>query len=494
MRAAAVCLLAAAAAQHSRAAAPVSVKILAQTTYGEWEGWGVSLAWWAAVWGNSVPLADAAFSCADAVAVPGVQIALPGLCFNIARYNVGGCSNASAKGETIVYSPNIPWWKQGRAFWLDYDSDDPSSTSFDWNADPVQVAMLLAAKARGADTFELFSNSPVWWMLNNHNPSGNGDGGKDNLQPWNVANHSKYMAIVAAHTQAAWNVSWSSIELFNEPIANWWTAAGTQEGCHFDAATQAAALQALPAELAARGLAGTVRVAASDESQVDMALSTWRALDASTRAIIDQVNVHGYQHGGDRAALYAEAVVAGKKVLRDSEYGDGDGTGGTLATSVLADWASLHPLGWCYWQVVDVAAGWGMLQGDADTQRLVAVNTKHFVVAQFSRHIRPGMRTLGAADDRSATAAALDASSGVLVVVTANQQAAAADVVIDLSAFAAAPAGAADAWLTSTASATPDPAAAHSPLAGVRVAANKTIALSLPPWSVLTVEVKGVKA
>ena len=335
----------------------------------------------------------------------------------------------------------------------------------------------------------------MWWMLNNHNPSGADDGSKDNLQSWNVANHSKYMAIVAAHTRAAWGINWTSIELFNEPIASWWTATGTQEGCHFDASTQAAALSALPGELAARKLAGLIRVAASDESQVDMALSTWRAFDAPTRAIINQVNVHGYQEGGDRAALYAEAVVAGGKVLRDSEYGDGDGSGGTLASSVLADWATLHPRGWCYWQLVDVADGWGMLKGDADSGALTAVNTKHFVIAQFSRHIKPGMLTLGTGDPRNATAAAYDAVRQRLVVVVANQQAAAADFSVDLASFFQVPPGpVAGAWITSTASAQPDPAAAHSPLAGVAVDEAKSVALSLPPWSVVTFEVAGVAA
>jgi len=475
------------------ASAPIRVPILPASTFGAWEGWGTSLAWWANVWGTSAPLADLAFSCNESVAVPGIPNPLPGLCFNIARYNVGGSSNASAGGQHINLSPNMPWWKQIEAFWLDWESDDPTSASWDWSRDQNQRAMLLAAQARGADTFELFSNTPVWWQLLNHNPSGSDDGASDNLQPWNLANHSKYVATVAAHAARSWGVNFTSIELFNEPAAGWWKASGSQEGCHFDAATQAAVLAALPAQLARVGLAGRIRVAASDESRIDMALATWAALPAPAKAIIDQVNVHGYQEGGDRAGLYRAAVVEGGKVLRDSEYGDGDGSGGTLATSILLDWSQLHPRGWCYWQLVDVADGWGMLRGDADARSLLSVATKHFVVAQFSRHIRPGMETLGAADPRGATAAALDVAGKRLVVVTANQAATGASVVIDLSAFAAAPAGAARAWWTSTAAPTPDPAAAHTAVGGVAVAGDKTIALALPPWAVMTIEVDGVE-
>lgn len=82
---------------------------ISTTSFGAWEGWGTSLAWWANVWGTSAALADVAFSCHDAIAVPGIAQPLPGLCMNIARYNLGGSSNASAGGQRIVYSPNIPW-------------------------------------------------------------------------------------------------------------------------------------------------------------------------------------------------------------------------------------------------------------------------------------------------------------------------------------------------------------------------------------------------
>ena len=486
-------LIALAFLASSSAAAPVAIAILPNSSFGSWEGWGVSLAWSGVVWGSSAPLADAIFSLADAVELPNLG-AVPGLGFNIARYNVGGSSNKSADGNRIVYSKNIPWWKQARGFQIDWNSNDTHSQSWDFSTDANQVTLLQAAKARGANRIEFFSNTPLWWQLVNHNPSGSDDGSSDNLQAWNRGNHARYMASVAAWSRDEWGVTPTSIELFNEPIANWWKASGTQEGCHFDASTQAAVLAALPAELARVNLTGVVRVAASDESQVDMALATWRAFDAPTRAIIDQVNVHGYQQGGDRAALYREVAAAGK-VLRDSEYGDGDGSGATLATSILLDFAQLHPRGWCYWQTVDVADGWGMLKGDADSGALLAVNTKHYVIAMLSRHIREGMEIISADDPRSSTVAALDAARRVLVLVTANTQGGAVDVELSLAAFTSAPAAAAlPAWVTSMASAKPDGAAAHTPLAGVALGADRLIRLHLAARSIVTIEVPGVVA
>lgn len=119
------------------------------------------------------------------------------------------------------------------------------------------------------------------------------------------------------------------------------------------------------------------------------------------------------------------------------------------------------------------------------------VNTKYYVVAQFSRHIRPGMTILGgAADPRNATALALSADGATLVVVTSNPTGAPADVVVDVSAFGRSQAGAPVAqWLTSMASGTPTPGAAYTRVSGAVVAKDLTVALSLPAFGLVTLEV-----
>lgn len=257
-------------------------------------------------------------------------------------------------------------------------------------------------------------------------------------------------------------------------------------------------LAGLPYELTRAGFSpGSIRIAASDESTIDMAVGTWKSFGATTRKVIDQVNVHGYENGGPRAELYNEAVVDGGKILRDSEFGDGDGTGGKMALSILLDWALLHPRGWCYWQILDEAGGWGMLQAAASPRKLELVNTKHFVLAQFSRHIRPGMAILLGGDARNATAAAWDAARGLLVLVTQNYSSDPIEVDVCLGAFLTLPApGTAVAqWRTSTASATPDASAAYTPVTGASMAANKCLTpLTLPAWTVATLEVPGVFA
>merc|ERR1712125_236355 len=100
------------------------------------------------------------------------------------------------------------------------------------------------------------------------------------------------------------------------------------------------------------------------------------------------VNTHGYQYtGGSRDKLYD--AVRGKK-LWNSEYGDGSATGMEMATNLNLDFRWLHPVAWCYWQIVDESDGWGMFQANlrSDTPHIRKVNPKFFVLAHYSRHIR----------------------------------------------------------------------------------------------------------
>ncbi|KAL7808191.1 glycoside hydrolase family 30 protein [Trichoderma gracile] len=393
-----------------RGRADTTLSIDPNSNWGTWEGWGVSLAWWAKAFGNRDDLASVFFS-RNNQAVNGQT--LPGLGFNIVRYNAGACSNNSYDGATMVVSPNIKPSRQMDGFWLDWASTDPSSSSWNWNVDANQRAMLQKAKANGANIFELFSNSPMWWMCNSHNPSGSG--ATDNLQSWNYQNHAVYLANIAQHAKQSWGIEFQSVEAFNEPSSSWWTADGTQEGCHFGVSTMATVIGYLGTELSSRGLSSFV--ASSDENSYDLAISTWQGFNSSVRNIVKRINVHGYQgSGGRRDTLYSLASQGGKR-LWNSEYGDSDASGKSMYQNLLLDFTWLHPTAWVYWQAID-GAGWGLIVGDNDRLTLSSASTKYFVLAQLTRHIRPGMQILSTPDDN--TAVAYDAGSQKLVIVAAN--------------------------------------------------------------------------
>ncbi|MFE4912744.1 beta-1,6-galactanase [Streptomyces sp. NPDC056652] len=408
--------------------ADVTIPVDPAADYGVWEGWGTSLAWWAKLFGDRDDLADLFFT-TKWVTYDGAS--RPGLGLNIARYNLGACGWNDVDGTRMAASPNIPDFKQIEGYWQDWRNEDPASSAWNWSADPTQRAMLIKATQRGAMS-ELFANSPMWWMCKNHNPSGAADRG-NNLQPWNYRQHASHLASVALYAKQNWGVDFVSVEPFNEPSTSYWWDKGIQEGCHMDRAVQAEVLPLLRSELDRRGLTAT-RIAASDETSVSHARATWAAFAPSTKALVDRVNVHGYeQGGGPRDLLHQDVVTTSGKSLWNSETGNGDGQGFSMALSLLSDLHALHPTAWLYWQVMDPNPNWGMIAYDPDTRTPGAVKSKYYLMAQFSRHIRPGMRILRTGVNYAA--AALDEKAHKLVIVVANNSDARQNLTFDLSRF-----------------------------------------------------------
>jgi galactan endo-1,6-beta-galactosidase len=410
------------------ARADATIAVSPGTSYGTWEGWGTSLAWWANVFGARDDFADIFFT-TKSTSYNGTS--LPGLGLNIARYNLGACSWNTVSGSSMVESPNIPAFKQIEGYWQDWNNEDPTSSAWDWTADANQRAMLVKATQRGAVS-ELFANSPMWWMCSNHNPSG-ASGGGNNLQTWNYRQHASHLAATALYAKNNWGVNFSTVDAFNEPSSSWWTATGTQEGCHMDASVQSAVLPYLRSELNNRGLTG-VKISASDETSYDLARTTWNSFSSTTKGYVNQVNVHGYQgSGGRRDLLYTDVVTTAGKKLWNSETGDSDGTGYTTAFNLLYDFRWLHPTAWVYWQVMDPTAGWGVIKYDGSTLQAGAIETKYYVLAQFSRHIRPGMKILDTGVSNAV--AAYDSSAKRLVIVALNTSTSAQTLTFDLSRF-----------------------------------------------------------
>lgn len=400
-----------------------------RTSWGTWEGWGTSLCWWGKAYGDRDDLADIMFTMTS-VSYNGSI--LPGLGLNIVRYNAGACSWNSINGESMV-APNIWPTRQMEGYWLDWFSTDPSSSSWNWYVDSAQRNLLWKARDRGANWFELFSNSPMWWMCYNHDPAGNADGSSDNLQSWNYDQHAVYLATIAKYAHDYWGFSFQYVEPFNEPMSDWWTASGSQEGCHFEVSTQSTVIDYLRTELDQRGLTDT-QIAASDENNYDLARSTFNSLASSARGKVDKVNVHGYQYGGGRRdLLYNDVHAAGKK-LWNSEYGENDVTGLSLTKNLNLDFQWLHNTAWVYWQAVD-GGGWGLIQADEPARTTGAVNTKYYVLAQYTRHIRPGMTIVDSGDGN--TIAAYDSGAHSLILVTTNYSTA-QRITFDLSAFSVA--------------------------------------------------------
>lgn len=451
-------------------AAETTVTISPTPLIDAWEGWGTSLAWMGKKFGERKDVADLFFSTKT------VQIGkerLPGLGMNIVRYNAGACGWEEVDGRRMVVSKTILPYRQMEGFWV-------TPERWDWSVDKVQRTMMQLARDRGADRFELFSNSPMWWMCKNDNPSGSPDGSTDNLRPDQADNFAHYLAAIARHAQDHWGITFTTVEPFNEPVTNYWSQDCKQEGCHFSPTTQIDFLPRLRQALDRMGLTN-MPIAASDETWVSQAITTWRCYDVRTRALVDQVNVHGYQGPTSPRVTLRKAV--GKKKVWQSEHGENDRTGLRMATSIHRDITDLRATAWCYWQPLDGAA-WGLLDADLMTSRIERSNPKHFVLAQYARHIRPGMQILPTGD--TDTLAAYDPTRRKLVLVLRNGESESAKT-IELAAFRKAR-GTARVWITE-----PKGTTRYARLSDLAFDGGK-LRLPLPPNSIQTLEVSGVRA
>jgi galactan endo-1,6-beta-galactosidase len=212
-------------------------------------------------------------------------------------------------------------------------------------------------------------------------------------------------------------------------------------------------------------------------------LATWNAWDASTRDLVDQYNVHGYEYeGGDRAGLYNAVAVQGGKVLRNSEWGDGDATGLRLANCWMLDFTFLHPRAMHYWQALD-GFNWGLIEADVPGRQLQSVNPKYYVIAQFSRHIRPGMTLFDAGDASSASVVASDGAT--LVIISLNNGTASDSFSYDLSAWKVAAVTPISRWVTDCASA----GQRYARFDDMSVGADGTFSISIGASQIQTFEI-----
>ena len=449
-------LAAALLALATSARANVTVHINpAEIRSASFDGWGCALCWWANAFGNSANADTLADLCFTPNTVTWQGATLPGLGLKIIRYNVGGGGGGATidSGTVEQVSPNMPAFKNLRGYQTNWYNGDPNSSSWNWSVDAAQRAMMQKAQARGANRTEFFSNSPMWWTCYNHSAAGSASG-DNNLQSWNYDTFAAYLASVAQYARAHWNVTVNYVEPFNEPAAWWWKYPQGQEGCRFDPSLQPTIIASLRAALDSRGLQ-SVGVTASDENDIDAARNTWNSFNAATQGQITKVNAHGYSgispyRGTGRGPL-RQAV--GAKSLWMSEYGDSDGSGLTMADSILRDMTEMQPNGWVYWQPLD-SGGWGLIQSNPGDNWIGGYNRKWHVLAQFSRHILQGDKIFGSDDKNSVVS--YDAAHHKLKIVTANIGAAQV-FTYDLSAFYAVNGGVLR-WTTTTApdASTPD--------------------------------------
>ncbi|MBQ9170090.1 MAG: glycoside hydrolase [Bacteroidaceae bacterium] len=374
-----------------------------------WDGWGVSLCWWAGQCGKW-----------DEKKVDEIidwLVSPDGLNYSHFRYNIGGGDdpeNRHCDPHHMGKGKGLRAEMEGFKFF--------SGDLYHWERDSAQRKILLKIKEKRPDAvFEAFSNSCPYYMTYSGCVGGNADGGKDNLKPEYYEEFAHYLVDVCKHYKEAYGIEFKTLEPFNESLTSYWYRNGSQEGCHFDVQSQIAFLRVLAPILQESGLSTVI--SASDETSLAhsiQAIEDYR--EAGVLPLVGQWNTHTYEGtNAERIRLAGLVKAAGKPFWMSETGSGGKGIEGNLrlAQRLFDDIRLLEPEAWFDWQYMEERSDqWCTINGSFQGQVCRKVKN-YYVRQQCSRFIRRGYDILQT--DCPQTLAAVSPDRRTLVLVLLNE-------------------------------------------------------------------------
>ena len=391
------------------------------------DGWGVSLCWWAGQCGK--------WSDAKIDEIVEWLVSPTGLNYSHFRYNIGGGDDPENRHCTKHHMGSGKGLRAEMEGFKDFSGDE-----YHWDRDAAQRKIMLKIKEKRPDAvFEAFSNSCPYYMTYSGCVSGNADGGKDNLKPEYYEEFAHYLVDVCKHYKDVYGIEFKTLEPFNESVTNFWYANGPQEGCHFDYSSQIKFIRELEPILRASGLSTVI--SASDETNVGLSVQGFKEYkSAGVLPLVGQWNTHTYQaSNADRARLALLAHQAGKPLWMSETGSGGNGIGGnlSLAQRLIDDMRYIQPEAWIDWQYMEEANDqWCTVRGSFANQTYAKVKN-YYVRQQCSRFIKRGYDIVTSLCPQSL--AAVNADRDTLVLVLLNEGAKAVHH-INLSQFGTLPA------------------------------------------------------
>lgn len=417
-----------------------------------YQGWGVSLCWWANVVGgypNRTNFVNMAFS----------QLKL-----NIARYNIGGGENPSSPVS-------------GQGYRTIMQGFEPTNGIWNWNADANQRWILQQAEACGVNLVDAFANSPPWWMCVNSNCVGNASY-TNNLQVDCETNFAIYLATVVSNLTVLDGDHFNYVTPMNEPNGSkWYSGSPSQEGCNMSPAQQSTVVGILYPQL--QTIAPSVGIDAAEDVDPYQSYNDLNSYSSTSLADISLLSTHTYSFTG--ASDMTSESSSKSKPLWVTEYGDSDGSGLSMARYIYNDIDSMRARAWCYWQVIDSASGWGFLLNsllaptNSSYTTNYTINEKFYVMGQFSEFIRPGCNIISVSDTN--TLAAWNPTNSSLVLVMVNNNSTSTNFTYNLSDFGSRP------WQVSVTQTSASEKMAPLP---APLVTNETFASTVPAYSVTT--------
>lgn len=368
----------------------------------KWQGWGISLAWWANIMGGWPD------SQVDEIAK---WITSPDeLNMNVFRFNIGGGDNPD-HSHFRKDGAGVPGYKLSE------------EAGYDWGRDANQRKILLRLNALREDAInEAVSFSPPYWMTKSGCSAGNTDG-EDNLDDAYYDDFADYLTEVISYYKKTYDIEFTSLSPMNEPFSDWWKATGGQEGCAFSQENQHRLIKTLYKRLEQKNMLGYCHIAAMDGNNIDEVLKGIMEYQKAgdVMPLIGQINAHSYA-GEKRSELFALAQENGK-ILWQSESGPlnipdtGIDNYLIMAQRIITDLQELKPSVWCDWQFAAAGdARWGLVTYNMEMNTCKREKS-YYIRKQFTKYIKPGYTILGGSDARSLAALSADRQELVIVMV-----------------------------------------------------------------------------
>lgn len=306
---------------------------------------------------------------------------------------------------------------------------------FTWEGHEDILWRAKGAQKRGAKMWASFY-SPPYWLTVSGCTGGSVDGKSNNLIEGKEERFAKHICDILKHFRDEWSIDFDYVAPINEPEANWWKAQGGSPGCHVTAEQAIVIIRELDKKLKAYGFDPEIHAFDAAYSNYYWYLDI--LLESDIEKLFSVITCHQYHSSEETMPVWRQRAVEYKKSLWMTEWGDWANAGypnnkpykqAMIYANKLHDaMKKMKVNAWIIWEP-------GFIY-DADMFWLKP-RKAYWVVAQYSRHIRPGYQQIDSKDsDKDCKTTAWIGENGKkLVLVSVNNSKDEISVSYDLSRF-----------------------------------------------------------
>lgn len=394
--------------------------------FQEFDGWGLSLSWWATEIGDWTRMGSSGKEKREEIAE--ALYGKSGLDLNIARYNVGGGDDPTH--THMSDDRNTPGWRGatqttqkdpagydytettlGDYYWVGENGEVLPWTELQnvdartdyrqlWVLDWIQNNYMNRSEEEKDDYItEFYSNSPPYWMTMTGCTSGGAGAGQNLDEKYNRDFVDYFLDVYEYLTGQGFILQ--NLQPFNESGSYFWGENGDQEGCYFSPQQKVQVLSLLQQEMAERGL--DVPYNWGDETNTNVAYEQYtqalayattdgegnRVAGSDIVKGADRYTYHIYWYNVDGAQRFYRAAKSDQKQLfmseicwsdpadsGEAEYDPDSVTTGFHYTQSIIDTVKHGGVdGYVFWQGMEDMVGqmkggtnYGLIQGVYYTQ------------------------------------------------------------------------------------------------------------------------------